>query len=122
MPKKILIIDDEMDMRKMATARLVKAGYVVIQAGNGNTGLEMVRSEKPDMVLLDLAMPGIDGEEVCRRIKADETIKHIPVMLFTASILKPISERAKEMGADDFIAKPFDSKELLEKIKRIVKG
>jgi len=122
MAKKILIIDDEMDMRKMATARLVKAGYVVIQAGNGNTGLEMVRSEKPDMVLLDLAMPGIDGEEVCRRIKADETIKHIPVMLFTASILKPISERAKEMGADDFIAKPFDSKELLEKIKRIVKG
>jgi len=122
MAKKILIIDDEMDMRKMATARLVKAGYVVIQAGNGNTGLEMVRSEKPDMVLLDLAMPGIDGEEVCRRIKADETIKHIPVMLFTVSILKPISERAKEMGADDFIAKPFDSKELLEKIKRIVKG
>jgi CheY-like chemotaxis protein len=117
MTKKILIMDDEPDVRKMVTGRLKKAGYDVIEAANGERGLEMLLSKKPDMVLLDLAMPGLDGAAVCRRIKADNATKNIPVMLFTASIIKPISESAKEMGADDYIAKPFDSKELLEKIK-----
>lgn len=117
MTKKILIMDDEPDVRKMVTGRLKKAGYDVIEAANGERGLEMLLSEKPDMVLLDLAMPGLDGAAVCRRIKADNATKNIPVMLFTASIIKPISESAKEMGADDYIAKPFDSKELLEKIR-----
>ncbi|MCX5777484.1 MAG: response regulator [Candidatus Firestonebacteria bacterium] len=120
MIKKILIMDDEPDVRKMVTGRLKKAGFDVIEAANGERGLEMLLSEKPDMVLLDLAMPGLDGAAVCRRIKADNATKNIPVMLFTASIIKPISESAKEMGADDYIAKPFDSKELLEKIRMLL--
>ncbi|MEI8345244.1 MAG: response regulator, partial [Candidatus Omnitrophota bacterium] len=83
MPKKILIIDDEPDLMKIAVTRISKAGYTVLQAGDGKAGLAMVESEKPDLVLLDLAMPVMDGYEVCLRIKGSEASQHIPVVLFT---------------------------------------
>ncbi|MFZ4772335.1 MAG: response regulator [Ferruginibacter sp.] len=120
MAKKILVIDDEPDMIKMVAGRLAKAGYLVIQAVNGKMGLDLLPIEKPDMVLLDLAMPGLDGEAVCRAIKADNATKNLPVMLFTASTARPLSDRAREMGADDYISKPFDAKELMGKIKKLL--
>jgi putative two-component system response regulator len=81
----------------------------------------MIMSTKPDLILLDLAMPGIDGYEVCRRSKKDESTKDIPVIFFTASVVTAsVEEKAKELKADGFIVKPFNYKELLEKIKSII--
>lgn len=121
MAKKILIIDDEPDLLKLVVARVEKAGYVVIQGSDGKNGLDMMYSEKPDLILLDLVMPGVDGYEVCRRKRNDSAIKNIPVILFTANLAsKSIDEKARELGAEDYIVKPFDSKELIEKIKKLV--
>ena len=123
MAKKILIVDDEPDVLKVAVGRLKKAGYDTIQAVNGQEGLDAIRGKKPDLVLLDLAMPGINGYEVCRQAKGDEATKDIPIILFTASIAtKTIDEKVKELGADDFIIKPFNHEELLEKIGRVLTG
>lgn len=121
MAKKILVIDDEIDLLKMVVVRLKKLGYDVVQAVDGEKGLEMMRSQIPDLVLLDLRMPIIDGYQVCQSKKSDDTIKNIPVILFTASFSsKFISEKVQELGANDYITKPFDAKELLAKIKKIL--
>ena len=121
MAKTILIIDDEPDILIMVEARLKKAGYNILKAVNGLEGIDMIMSAKPDLILLDLAMPGIDGYEVCRRSKKDESTKDIPVILFTASVVTASAEeKVKELKADGFIVKPFDHKELLEKIKSII--
>ena len=120
MSKKILVVDDEPDLLKMTVARLKKAGYVVVQAVDGENGLSMMVSEKPDAVLLDLRMPGIDGYEVCRRKKEDDAIKDIPILLFTASLSNELLDERKvrDMGISDYVIKPFDVRELLEKIKK----
>jgi len=119
--KKILVIDDEADLRKMVVARLEKSGYTVIPATDGKTGLEKMRSENPDVVLLDLMMPGVDGYEVCRQKAGDPDLKKIPVILFTAIMSsKPLHEIAQELGADDYMAKPFDAKRLTEKVRNLI--
>ncbi len=122
MPKKLLIIDDEPDLLTITVARVKKAGFAVIQATDGRSGLGMMHSEKPDLVLLDLLMPGMDGFEVCRCKNGDDAIRNIPVILFTGSLASvPIEETARELGADGHITKPFDSKELIEKIKNVLR-
>lgn len=121
MSKKILVIDDEADLRKMVVARLEKAGYHVIPAVDGKTGLEKMRTENPDVVLLDLMMPGVDGYEVCRQKAGDPELKKIPVILFTAIMSsKPLNEIAQELGADDYMAKPFDARKLTEKVRNLI--
>jgi CheY-like chemotaxis protein len=121
MAAKILIVDDEADLLMMSVGRLQKAGYDVVTAADGQSGLEMVASEKPDLVLLDLVMPGLDGYEVCRRLKADEKTKHIPVILFTARFaITPLDETARALRAEDYVPKPFDAKELVLKVQRLL--
>src|ERR1035441_274657 len=112
MAKKILIIDDEPDIVKVVKFRLVKLGYEVMTAVNGRDGLDSVRLIKPDLVLLDFRMPYLNGDEVCREIKKDESIKHIPVILMTASIQNALEEDVQKMGADDHILKPFEPEEI----------
>jgi len=120
MLKTILIVDDEPDVLKLAEIRLRKWGYEIITASDGQNGLELIRNQKPDLVLLDLRLPNMDGVEVCRQVKNDKELKHITVILFTATEDMAVATMAKEHGADDYIVKPYEPEELLEKVKRFI--
>jgi two-component system alkaline phosphatase synthesis response regulator PhoP/two-component system response regulator VicR len=113
--KKVLIIDDEPHIVMIVKVRLEKAGYKVISAGDGQEGLEKVRSEKPDLILLDQMLPIMGGAEVCNIIKADPEHKRIPVILFTARA------QSADICADDIVPKPFKPEVLLEKIAALLK-
>ena len=117
MKKKIMIVDDETDLLKVTCYRIEKSGYDVCSASDGKMALEVIAKECPDLVLLDIRLPELNGPEVCVWIKKDEKLKHIPVVLFTAST-QNIEEKAAACGAEDYITKPFSSEELLEKIKK----
>jgi len=119
MAKRILIVDDEPDVLKLAEFRLRKWGYEIITAFDGQKGLELIRNEKPDLVLLDLRLPNTDGIEVCRQVKNDKELKHIPIILFTATADIAVAEVAKEYGADDYLVKPYEPEQLLKKVRSI---
>jgi two-component system alkaline phosphatase synthesis response regulator PhoP len=118
--KKILIVDDEPDILKLASLRLKKLGYDVIMAVNGKEALDIMRDEKPDLILLDLILPVMNGADVCKKTKNDEKLKHIPIILFTAQSDTMTAEKAKEFGANDYITKPFDPEELRGKVEEIL--
>jgi len=122
MPKKILIIDDEPDSVTLAVIRLKSAGYEVIAATNCEEASDLLDTETPDLVLLDVMMPDKDGYEMCNEIKSREEMRDVPVILFTA---KPgqkahLKANAEFIAADDYILKPFEPEKLLEKIKKFV--
>ena len=117
----ILVVDDIPANVKLLEAKLTSEYYDVITAEDGFKALEQIKEHKPDMVLLDVMMPGIDGFEVCRRIKQDIDISHIPVVMVTA--LSDVSDRVKglEAGADDFITKPINDTALFARVKSLVR-
>ncbi len=117
---KILVVDDYAANVKLLERNLQAAGYGTVVAYDGQQALEQVAAEKPDLVLLDIMMPKIDGFEVCRRLRADEATAVIPVIMVTA--LKETEDRIRglEAGADDFISKPFDRAELLARVKSLL--
>lgn len=114
---KICVIDDHPENVFILQDRLEKAGFEIITAYDGKTGLEKVREELPDLVLLDVMMPGISGFEVCRSITQDDLTKHIPVILLTALTSTEDLEDGLRAGAFDYIKKPFNRAELLARIK-----
>lgn len=118
---KILCVDDEPVNLKILEAILVTRGYEVIKADNGEKGLEIIKGQNIDLVLLDVMMPRIDGFEVCRRIKEDDKFRHIPVVMITALTSKGDRIKGIEVGADDFMSKPFDHGEILARIKMLLK-
>ncbi len=120
MAKKILVVDDEQDIRKVLTMRLKINGLTVITAGDGQEGLEKARSEQPDLILLDLMLPKIDGYEACRLLKFDDRYKHIPIIILSALHEQLDRQKAVEHGADSFFVKPFDFDLLLFKIKSLL--
>ncbi|MEW6101251.1 MAG: response regulator [Candidatus Omnitrophota bacterium] len=120
MPKKILIVDDETQLVELIKMRLEANGYEVISASDGEEGLMRSHTDKPDLIILDLMLPKIDGYKVCRMLKFDAKYKHIPIILFTARAQHDVAEMSKEVGADAYIAKPFDPPALLEKIKELI--
>ena len=122
MAKKILVVDDEPDIRKLTSLRLKLSGYEAITAVDGKDALDSIRQQKPDLVLLDLLLPVIDGFEVCKKIKADEELKQIPVILFTARSDTMTVEKAKQLGASDYMTKPFNPEEMLNKIKQALES
>ena len=108
MAKKILIVDDEPDILKIVTYRLGKAGYEIIAAADGQKGLDLIKEQKPDLVLLDLRLPVLDGDEVCKQVKADDKLKDIPVILLTAtSSVNKIADFCKISDCRDFFANFF---------------
>lgn len=117
--KKILIVDDEPDLLRVACFRLEKSGYRVLRAINGQEALALAGKESPDLILLDVRLPLMEGPDVCLRIKKDEKLKHIPVVLFTAST-QDVDQKVKACGAQGYILKPFSAEELLNKIKELI--
>lgn len=118
--KLLLIIDDEEDFVQMQMARLSKSGYEVMSADDGVKGLERIRQHRPDLILLDYLMPGLDGSEICQRIKGDDEFKKIPVIFMTASPQFLTPEKLQSTQVDDYLVKPFESSELLAKIKHFI--
>ncbi|MCL4267715.1 MAG: response regulator transcription factor [Anaerolineae bacterium] len=114
-PQKILVIDDSPDMLKVLTLLLTEHGYEVLTALNGQIGLHLVDEHHPDLVILDLSMPGVDGWEVCRRIRTKLTI---PIIILTAAhVTDEDTVRGLELGANDYIIKPFKNSILLARIR-----
>jgi two-component system alkaline phosphatase synthesis response regulator PhoP len=120
MSKRILIVDDEPDVLSLAAFRLKKSGYEILVATDGQMGLDMITSEKPDLVLLDLRLPNMDGMDVCKHVKSDKKLRHIPIILFTATEDVTVADVVREVEANDYIVKPFEPDKLLEKIKSFV--
>jgi len=121
MAKKILIVDDEVQLVEMIKMRLDASGYQVIFAHDGQEGLDKAKKEKPDLMILDLMLPKIDGYKVCRMLKFDEKYKQIPIILFSARAQEEDKKMGQEVGADAYITKPFDPQALLGKIKELLR-
>lgn len=121
MAKKILVVDDEKDLVETLTFRLEANNYEVIKAYDGQDGLEKARGEKPDLIILDLMLPKMDGYKVCRMLKFDEKYKRIPIIMFTARAQDSDKKMGMEVGADGYIIKPFEPKALLDKMAELLK-
>ena len=120
MEKMILLVDDEPDMLEMLGLRLKKIGYKVITATTGEECLQKAEEKYPDLILLDILLPGMSGFEVARQLKVKKMTRDIPIIMVTALIGKGAETKGKEHGADYFISKPFDPEDLLSKIKTIL--
>ena len=118
MDGKILVVDDEPDIRNLAKRILERAGYKVVTASNGVEGEEMVESEKPDLIILDVVMPRKNGFEVCQTLKGRPETKNIPIIIFSASGSRSRRDAAREAGADDFLQKPFTIKGLKDIVRK----
>ena len=121
MPKILLVEDNEMN-RDMISRRLARRGFEVVMAVDGRQGVEMARSESPDLILMDMSLPEIDGWEAVRQIKADEAARRIPVIALTAHAMAGDREKALAAGCDDFDTKPVQFERLLEKINTRLGG
>ena len=119
MSRTILVVDDEAEIRDLAELVLKEGGYSVRQAASGYEALEAARAFAPDLVLLDVNMPDIDGWEVLRLLKADDWSRRLPVVMFTVKMEFRDKVHALQDGAEDYITKPFDYDELLGRIDRI---
>jgi CheY-like chemotaxis protein len=119
MPKVLLVEDNEMN-RDMLSRRLARNGYDVVIAVNGQEGVDMAGREKPDLILMDMSLPVLDGWEATRRLKADPTTASIPVIALTAHAMDSDREKALAAGCDDFDTKPIELPRLLEKMKAFV--
>jgi two-component system phosphate regulon response regulator PhoB len=117
----VLIIEDEPSLQEILTYNLESRGYQVIVFDDGTEGLEGVRKHVPDIVLLDIMLPGMDGFEVCRHIRSDPLIKHLPVLMMTARGEEIDQLVGFQMGADDYVTKPFKMRILLERIKSLLR-
>ena len=120
MAKKILVIEDEAAQVLLLRSRLEARGFQVVSAMNGRDGLRKASEERPDLILLDIVVPDMNGLMVCERIKQTPEIQHIPVILVTASGMKSLEERCKVFGADGCLIKPYQLTELLTKIQTLL--
>ena len=117
--KRILIADDESSVRSLLK-RILSGNYVVFEASNGEEALDVAHREKPDLILMDIMMPKLDGIGACTLIKNDPVTQTIPVIMVTARWQPLDQEYAKDMGADGYLVKPFDTKELMDKTEKFL--
>jgi DNA-binding response OmpR family regulator len=118
--KKILLIEDEEDMAYAITLQLESKGFEVIVAHDGRAGLEKARIKKPDLIILDVMLPKIDGYKICRMLKFDNKYKNIPIIIYTARAQDSDKKLAEEVGADAYITKPFEIEALLDKMRELL--
>jgi two-component system phosphate regulon response regulator PhoB len=119
--ERIVVIEDEADILEVLQYNLTREGYRVATSRDGEAGLQCVRDENPDLVLLDLMLPGIDGIEICRRLKADPTTASVPIMMVTAKGEESDVVLGLQMGADDYVTKPFAPRELMARVKAVLR-
>ncbi len=119
--KKILIIDDEEEVLSLLEKRLSWAGYLVIKADNGIEALAFAKSQNPDLIILDIMLPGMGGEEVGQRLKENPDTKHIPIIFLTCLVSKDEQKTIDSNAGHTIIAKPYDAEELLSEIKKHLK-
>jgi len=115
---KILLVEDNEMNRDMLSRRLQRRGFEVIMALDGEQGIAMARDEKPDLILMDMSLPVLDGWEASRQLKADPETKRIPIIALTAHAMSSDEQRAREVGCDDFDTRPVELARLLEKMAR----
>jgi two-component system phosphate regulon response regulator PhoB len=121
MKELIVVIDDEEDIRELIRYNLSKEGYEVVCAVSGEEGLELIRRRAPNIVILDLMLPGMGGLEVCRQLKADSVLKAIPIVIVSALGDEPDVVSGLELGADDYVSKPFSPRVLLARVKSVLR-
>ena len=119
--KNVLLVDDEEDIRELVRYNLAREGYQVVTVGSGEDALKKVREKPPDLIILDLMLPGIDGFAVCRQLKNDDRTAHIPIAMLTVKGEESDIVVGLELGADDYITKPFSPKVLLARIKAVLR-
>lgn len=117
----ILVVDDEEDIRELVALNLDREGYTVLTCETGEQALALARAKEPDLVLLDLMLPGIDGLEVCKRLKADPARRRVPVVMLTAKGEESDIVAGLELGADDYVTKPFSGKVLVARVRRLLR-
>jgi len=120
--KKVLVVDDEIDLLETVRFPLELEGYTVLVSQNGEDALHQARHEKPDLILLDVMLPKLDGYKVCRLLKFDEKYRHIPILMMTAKTQQKDKTLGLETGANEYITKPFDVDALVEKVKSYLSG
>ena len=118
---RILVVDDEHDILELLEYTLKKLGFEVFMADNGADGIKLAREHKPDLILLDIMMPKMDGHEVCARIKEDSALKNTPVIFLTAREDEKTEIRSLDEGADDFLTKPISISKLISRIKAVLR-
>jgi len=119
-PPTILVADDEEDLRELVAYRLTRSGYRVIGAGDGQEALELAVERTPDLMVLDVMMPKLDGYELTRRVRAEAALRSIPVILLTARSQESDIDRGFEVGADDYLKKPFNPDELVARVRAVL--
>jgi DNA-binding response OmpR family regulator len=116
----VLIADDDPDILSLVQLRLERSGYDVVSAGDGEQALERARAQTPDLALLDVMMPKLDGYEVTARLRQEEATRHLPVILLTARVQESDIARGIEAGADDYVKKPFSTHELRDRVQAVL--
>ena len=117
MSKRILVVEDQEDNRQIMRDLLVASGYELVEATTGEEGLILAEREKPDLILMDIQLPGLDGYEVTRRIKANPALNHIPIIAVTSYALSGDDQKAYAAGCNGYVTKPFSPRVLLAKIR-----
>lgn len=117
MSARILVVEDQEDNRRIVRDLLTSASYEVIEAETGEAGVAVAETARPALILMDIQLPGIDGYEATRRIKASPALRHIPIIVITSYALSGDDVKAFDAGCDDYLAKPYDPFELLGKIR-----
>jgi two-component system cell cycle response regulator DivK len=118
--KRILVVEDQEDNRHILRALLTNAGFDIVEAENGEEAIASAQASRPDLILMDIQLPILDGYEATRRIKADPNLKSIPIIVVTSYALSGDEDKARRAGCDDYVAKPFSPRQLLAKIKEYV--
>jgi two-component system, cell cycle response regulator DivK len=118
MTKRILVVEDQEDNRQIIRDMLAGTGYEIAEAENGEQALAAVAKQRPDLILMDIQLPVMDGYEATRRIKADPALRSIPIIAVTSYALSGEDKKARAAGCDDYVPKPYSPRELLSKINR----
>lgn len=119
--EQILVVEDERAILEMVTYNLRKEGYKVVDVNSGEAALQYLKAAAPDLILLDLMLPGMDGLEICRKVKSNPQTEHIPVIMVTAKGEEPDIVAGLEIGADDYVAKPFSPKVLNARVRAVLR-
>jgi two-component system, cell cycle response regulator DivK len=120
MTKRILVVEDQEDNRQIIRDLLTSAGYELVEAVDGAEGVRLAESERPDLILMDIQLPVLDGHEATRRIKQNPELRHIPIIVVTSYALSGDDQKAMAAGSDGYMAKPFSPRQLLATIRKFL--